>query len=301
MKYDQDKGKSILSNSKLHSSLKSVTLKGIMNIQYNIGVLRKSEENLKLNFDKIIEEIHSPKNKNFSNSSSVTEDFLSDRNTIIRDNINFQISRTDSFNNMNGLNYLNYSRSSSLGPYSKHASSNNSKINQNHLSKSKFNYLKETKIFNNSNDQIFIDNISHHSEVQATVRVLIVEDEKLIRNAEFNAIKKFFIRNNANYEIVKCEDGVECLSEIYKGIQNGIRFDYILTDETMNLMRGSLLIKTIESLIHENVLYPIKISMVTSYESSTIINNYGSLVQNIYTKPLTHDHIINIFKDIIYE
>jgi signal transduction histidine kinase len=126
-------------------------------------------------------------------------------------------------------------------------------------------------------------------------RILVVDDEKLIRQSEVKIIQKYFKKIEKQVEIIECSDGAECLYQLFKGSQSGIQFDYIITDETMNFMRGSLMAQTIKSLINDNVLYHLKIFMVTSYESSSIIERFGKIVDDIVTKPLTPQNIKKIF------
>jgi signal transduction histidine kinase len=148
-------------------------------------------------------------------------------------------------------------------------------INENHL---------EAPSFNDSN-----------FPMNPTTRILVVDDEKLIRQSEVKIIQKYFKKIDRQVEIIECNDGVECLYQLFKGIQNGTQFDYIITDETMNFMRGSLMAQTVKSLTSDNVLYSIKIFMITSYESSSIIERFGNIVDGIVTKPLTPENIKRIF------
>jgi len=97
------------------------------------------------------------------------------------------------------------------------------------------------------------------------LRILIVDDESLIRQSQINLIKKYVVKKNISIEIEECEDGIECLYKIYKGLQKGIKYDLIITDETMNFLKGSFLAKIIKKLISENVIYNIKIIIMTSY------------------------------------
>ncbi len=99
------------------------------------------------------------------------------------------------------------------------------------------------------------------------LKILIVEDEILIRQSQINIIRKFLKRKNILFEITECQDGIECIYKIYEGINNCIKYDLIITDETMNFMKGSFMAKTLKKLIEENVLYDIKIYMVTSYDA----------------------------------
>lgn len=141
-------------------------------------------------------------------------------------------------------------------------------------------------------------NNENQNENDKFIRILLVEDEKLIRTAQINSINKFSKNKNITCEIVVCEDGIECLNQIYKGIQQEIKYDIILTDETINFMRGSLLIEIITQLIKENIVYSLQIFMITNYESSSIKQKHGNLVDQVFTKPLTTDNIRTIFNSL---
>jgi CheY-like chemotaxis protein len=130
-----------------------------------------------------------------------------------------------------------------------------------------------------------------------SVRILVVDDEKFIRKSDFLQIKKFFKNNPTfKFEVTECCDGIDCLYKIYKGNKEGIKYDYIITDESMNFMRGTLMIKVLNTLIEENVMYKIKIFMVTSYEPWSIIKTFGNICDGIITKPLNYENLSKIFQ-----
>jgi CheY-like chemotaxis protein len=126
------------------------------------------------------------------------------------------------------------------------------------------------------------------------IRILLVDDEKLIRQSEINVIRKFFMKNKKEYEIEECTDGIECLYKLYQGINQGKKYDIIFTDETMNFMKGSTMSKIIRNLIKDNILYNLSIYMVTSYESSTIPEITKKDIDKIFTKPLSLSMLDNI-------
>ena len=78
-------------------------------------------------------------------------------------------------------------------------------------------------------------------------------------------------------------------------MQNRVKYDYVLTDETMNYMRGSLLIQNLRALMNENIIYGMNIYMVTSYEKTSMVSMFGNIADGIITKPLTKDNVTNIF------
>jgi len=126
-------------------------------------------------------------------------------------------------------------------------------------------------------------------------RILIVDDEELIRKSQINIIKKYSIKKNILVEIEECEDGIECLFKIYKGSQIGKKYNLIITDETMNYMKGSFMAKILKKLIAEKVIYDIRIIMVTSYGSENFTNIEGNIIEKVFSKPMR----MNIIDDIL--
>jgi len=127
------------------------------------------------------------------------------------------------------------------------------------------------------------------------LRILIVDDERLIRQSQKNLIKKYSEKKNILIEIEECEDGIECLYKIYKGLQIGKKYNLIITDETMNFLKGSFMAKIMKKLIAEDVIYKIKIIMVTSYGTENYSHLKGTIIEKIYSKPISLNIIDNIF------
>jgi len=113
-----------------------------------------------------------------------------------------------------------------------------------------------------------------------------------------NLIEKYFRKKNLNIELTECSDGVECLFKLYEGISNGIRYDMIFTDETMNFIRGKAMARIVKSLINENILYDIKIFMITRYDKSILSTKNGNEENNIdffCSKPLSIFSLESVF------
>jgi len=122
-----------------------------------------------------------------------------------------------------------------------------------------------------------------------------VEDEKFIRQSQINILKKILERKNILFEIEECEDGIECLYIIYKGIEYGIKYDFIITDETMNFLKGTFMAKILKKLINDNVVYDLKIFMITNHEEEIYRNLEGDIIEKVYAKPIT----INIVENML--
>jgi len=140
-------------------------------------------------------------------------------------------------------------------------------------------------------EQINISSKIANNQNGEFLRILIVDDEKLIRQSQINIIKRYSSKKNILIEIEECEDGIECLYKIYKGTQMGIKYNLIITDETMNFMKGSLMAKILKTLITENVIYNIKIFMVTSYGVENYAHLEGIFIDKVYSKPI-HTRVI---------
>jgi signal transduction histidine kinase len=121
--------------------------------------------------------------------------------------------------------------------------------------------------------------------------VLIVEDEVILRKAHSLLVFNFFNSLKKTVKIIECEDGADGLYQIYTHNKNGKKIDLILSDESMNFLRGSTLYGMLKNLEKENVLKAQKFFLVTSYENFLNENIDKNLVVN---KPLTITKLNNI-------
>jgi len=219
----------------------------ILNKLVDKSTISEKEFKLQINYNDIYSRIPSPNN--------------SDRNSEITNNYAF---RSSSVNNKNLIGTGDINNPESRDSILKKSIKN-------------LNCLENIK-----NSNIYEDCINTKS-----LNILIVDDEEIIRKSQANVVKKFFKKNNLDVNIYEGVDGVEGLYKIYLAYMNGIKFDLIITDETMNFMKGSTMSKIIKNLVKDNILYDVKICMVTSYES-TIIENIDNFLDMIGTKPLSH-------------
>jgi len=153
--------------------------------------------------------------------------------------------------------------------------------------------------FNSLNNTLIIKNsLNINSTIITTkiIRFLIVDDEKLIRQSNSNIIRKYFKNKRVSVDLIECEDGFECLEAIYKLKKNGITFDYIITDQTMNYITGTVLCQILRILIDNNIIEPIKIYLLTSYSTDNFVNNNYKFAK-IFSKPLIMEHLEYIFKN----
>jgi len=155
---------------------------------------------------------------------------------------------------------------------------------------------KETISVKNSKIADGVSRKSSNNNLKNILRILVVDDEKLVRRSQIKLITKYLERNKSLFEIEECEDGIECLYKIYTRMNQGIKYDIIITDETMNFMKGSFMAKILKKLISENLIDDIKIFMVTSYESENYADLIGIILEGVFTKPMSFNNIKKIFK-----
>ena len=142
-------------------------------------------------------------------------------------------------------------------------------------------------------NEVFERNMSNKQKIYA----LVVEDEQVLRNCNVNLITKFFHKRGINVFIDECNDGIECIYKIYKGFVKEIKYKFIVTDEQMNIMNGNMMTNVIRSLIDEKRFYPIKI--YSSSGNNLVDENFKKNYERLFSKPLTVDNVIDIFKDNI--
>jgi hypothetical protein len=80
-----------------------------------------------------------------------------------------------------------------------------------------------------------------------------------------------------------------------------MKFNALLTDESMPFIRGSVLCGLLNTIITESGLFPLKIFMATAYDSNNSkfdqVRN-GQYFNGIFAKPLTINHIDKIYSFI---
>jgi CheY-like chemotaxis protein len=119
------------------------------------------------------------------------------------------------------------------------------------------------------------------------IRILVVDDERLIRKSGINVITKFFKSKGKEIHIEECSDGIECLFKLYESLKAGIRYKFVVTDETMDFLKGSESAEIIKNLISKNVLYDLKIFLNTSYQVELMSDFQSKNFDGVFTKPLS--------------
>ena len=148
---------------------------------------------------------------------------------------------------------------------------------------------------NSNNDSISESN--NEVKIKKKIYALVVEDEQVLRNCNINLITKYFNEKGIDISIEESTDGIECIYKIYKGFNKEIKYQFIVCDEQMNIMNGNMMTNIIRSLIEENRFYPIKI--YSSSGNNFVDDSFKKNYEGIFSKPLTIDNVIDIFKDNI--
>ena len=136
-------------------------------------------------------------------------------------------------------------------------------------------------------------------ETAKKLTFLIVDDEAFIRSATkrviINELKN--LNECIDLTIVEAGDGIECLLALYLYNKNNIKFDAVISDETMPYISGSYLSKIIYELVSKGPMNEIKMFISTSLINANI-NNYSNIVKKIYAKPIDKSSVKDLLKVI---
>lgn len=146
-----------------------------------------------------------------------------------------------------------------------------------------------------------IHSIRNSRNIREKLNILIIDDEEIIRKSEAKLIRKYFLKLNFDVNVIEAADGAEGLYKIYLSFLNNVKYDLIITDETMNFIKGTKMASIIKSLIRENILYDVKICMITSYEVSVIEKfDLQKNIDLIGTKPLSENYLDLVIGKLFY-
>jgi len=142
---------------------------------------------------------------------------------------------------------------------------------------------------------------SHFNELHRPIRVLIVDDERLIRNTITKFISRIADEEKMNFESIDCENGFEGLHYMYKACKFKTPINIVITDETMPFMKGSMMINIISNCIKEGTFEKARIISYTSYnteEKKNYILSQGA--DMIKIKPISYSDFKIMIKNIIF-
>lgn len=212
---------------------------------------------------------------------------ISNRNSNNENNTNKKANNSSNVNNIVSKTNTNPSNYLSINVNNQTMNQNSNQIcTRNNSFEKKSTYKKKVTSENKP---------SRQSNSVKGLKILVVDDEKLIRQSAMKIISKYLDENSINYQIEECSDGIEALYKIYLGLKSGFRYDIIFTDETMNFMNGSKMASILRDFIKSNIVYQLKLVMVTSYEVHKIDPNIVAKFDLVFTKPLSKTYLENVF------
>lgn len=157
--------------------------------------------------------------------------------------------------------------------------------------------IKFSEIYFNSTT-----NRSCYNKNKKSYIILLIDDEILIRKT----LQRFFSRladeYNLTIEIIQADNCFEAIDLIYRNYIEQKFIDAIFIDETMPIMRGSMLISILNELNKEHLFYKIKITSFTSYDSpekKTFLIAKGA--DWVLNKPLSYQDFKNFTEANILE
>jgi CheY-like chemotaxis protein/two-component sensor histidine kinase len=116
----------------------------------------------------------------------------------------------------------------------------------------------------------------------AAKRILIVDDDSILRQSTIRAIKA----SNENVVLIEAEDGCDAIYQIYKHLKQGINISCIISDESMTYLNGTSLAEVVNKLTLQKNLQKIYFFLLTAYNEIASTNS----IDKMYKKPL---NIIN--------
>lgn len=245
-------------------------------------------------------------NENFS--ETVDEFYKDDKriNSTVKldnnknDNLNnFSITITDKKDNNDSINndediYLNKPSLKDL------ILKINSNVNINLCQKDDMNisdnhsaYIKKTTNFlaNNENKQLKKNTnfqfskqspLVKHKTIQPhqedSIVILVVDDNKFIRDALKNQILKSINTNGVKGEIIGCSDGIDIIQQIISDQKYGNRIKCVFTDECMEYMNGSEAVTKLKDFERQRKLKNLpKLVLVTAHTDDNITDSLKAL------------------------
>jgi CheY-like chemotaxis protein/signal transduction histidine kinase len=229
----------------LKSEEGTVTSKSIMNTTVNKDVLLIMPEGLRGQTNLL-----NDSNYSLYSQFIVNDDNMADLKSEPKDNLEIQI-----------ISQMSVSQDVSLQIKEAAFDLNNHSVN-NHPFENITDSIKFSEIYFNSTT-----NRSCFNKNKKSYMILVIDDEKLIRKT----LQRFFTRladeYNLTIEILQAENCFEAIDLIYKNYLQQKFIDAIFIDETMPIMRGSMLISMLNELNKEHLFYKIKIASFTSYDT----------------------------------
>ncbi len=147
----------------------------------------------------------------------------------------------------------------------------------------------------NSFSKSFIDrelqfNESEYPDLEFDYYIL-VDDESIVRRSSVRILLKAAKQMNRKIKIIESEDGIECISLLYKLSKRGFKIKAIISDENMNHMNG-----THCAYIIRNIIKNLNIEKIQFYLLTAFVKVVDSSISQLFTKPLNLDSAFRIIE-----
>jgi signal transduction histidine kinase len=125
--------------------------------------------------------------------------------------------------------------------------------------------------------------------------ILIVDDQKYIRKSTKNILRNYVKENNKTYSLICANDGFDFLYLIFLDQYLGKNIKFVISDDSMNFVDGSISYNFIKNLQNCDTRY-FKFMLLTSYEDENSLEKYKFF--NIVTikKPLEKKMVPNLLQ-----
>jgi YesN/AraC family two-component response regulator len=131
-------------------------------------------------------------------------------------------------------------------------------------------------------EKIRIDKITRKLLPSEKPKILIIDDDQIIRISLHYMINKILVSFNLDYDIIEGNDGHDLIDYVNDDIDNNIKI--IFTDENMPLCEGSDAIKLVNNILE---IYRIKVISLTSIDDFDYIEKILKCgVNEVISKPL---------------
>ena len=142
------------------------------------------------------------------------------------------------------------------------------------------------------------DNLKTNKEInKKCINFMICDDNQTIINSIVNLINRI---KNQEFQL-KCftsVNAIECLNKIYEDYNKGINYNFLLIDENMPGINGSVLIKILNDMYHSKQLNKINMYSITFLDNEKLKT---SMIENgckgFLPKPVSLDMIKDLVKD----
>jgi CheY-like chemotaxis protein len=133
-------------------------------------------------------------------------------------------------------------------------------------------------------------------------RILICDPESLVRNSMKRLFARIFSENDSKLEIHMAENGFECLNCIYQLYKSNKFFDLLIIDEKMPLVKGSLLINLLKTIINDGNMDNIFIVSHTPFTTNEEIQYFHSQGADfVLNKPTSYEELKNFLTKNLLE